>query len=137
MKIVICEEDYTLIEAIHSTLSKYAKQKGINAEFNLTTRKATSIERFLQKDKAECYYISLNINSEMSGIELIDLISQNNPHAKINILAENESDFANVELEKYNIFKKIIKDEHGNMKDHLKQSLDEVYANFKASDFTY
>lgn len=136
MKIIICEEDYTFIEVIHSTLSKYAKLKGINAEFNLTTRKTASIERFLKREVAECYYISLNLESDMSGIELIKLIRSKNPQAIIVALGLEESDFKNEDLKELNIYSTILKSETTKLKDALKTSFAKVYRELKTSDFS-
>lgn len=135
MKIIICEEDYSYIEIIHSTLFKYAKTKGIHAEFNLTTRKPSSILNFLNSDKAECYFISLDLNESITSIELIKEIRQKNPNAIINVLSTNSIKLQSLDLTTYDVFYKIEKSERGIMKEELKAALLAVFKRLKAVDF--
>lgn len=135
MKIIICEEDYSYIEKIHSTLLKYTKIKGINAEFILTTRKPASIVDFLINDQAECYYISLDLQESMSAIELITLIRLKNPRAIINVLSNEVEKLENPELDSLGIKRKILKAQTTSMADDLRKSLFEVYQQMKAADY--
>lgn len=135
MKIIICEEDYSYIEVIHSTLLKYAKNKGIHAEFNLTTRKPASIISFLESDKAECYFISLDLKESMPAIELIKEIRQKNPNAIINVLSSDAVKLQSLDLTTYDVFYKIKKTSTSTMKEELKVALLSVFKHLKAVDF--
>lgn len=135
MKIIICEEDYSYIEIIHSTLLKYAKTKGIHAEFNLTTRKPASIINFLKTEKAECYFISLDLKETMPAMELIKEIRQKNPNAIINVLSTDASKLQSLDLNTYDVFHKIEKSTRGVMKEELKTALLAVFNKLKAVNF--
>lgn len=135
MKIIICEEDYSYIERIHSTLLKYTKIKGINAEFILTTRKPASIIEFLKNDIAECYFISLDLQETMPAVELITSIRLKNPLAVINVLSEDRDKLNDPLLESLGVNKAILKVQGSAMLEDLKKSLLEVYQQMKAADY--
>lgn len=135
MKIIICEEDYSYIEIIHSTLLKYAKTKDIHAEFNLTTRKPSSIINFLETDKAECYFISLDLKETIPAMDLIKEIRQKNPTAVINVLSTDSSKLQSLDLNTYDVFHKIEKSPRGAMKEELKVALLAVFNKLKAVNF--
>lgn len=135
MKIIICEQDYSYIERIHSTLLKYTKMKGIHAEFTLTTRKPSSIIKYLQTDQAECYFISLDLVETVPAIELIKMIQLKNEQALITVLSKNQEKLKSNELDELDIFKKIIKIEHSSMAEDLKKAVVEVYHRLKAINY--
>lgn len=135
MKIIICEQDYSYIERIHSTLLKYTKMKGIHAEFTLTTRKPSSIIKYLQTDQAECYFISLDLVETVPAIELIKMIQLKNEQALITVLSKDQEKLKSNELDELDIFKKIIKIEHSSMAEDLKKAVVEVYHRLKAINY--
>lgn len=135
MKVIICEEDYSYIELVHSTLFKFAKVKGINAEFNLTTRKPSSIIRFLESEQAELYYISLDLNETITAIELIKDIRQKNEKALINIMSTDAVKLKDPDILKHTIFSTILKTSNGSMRDELRKSFTEAFSYLKANAY--
>lgn len=131
MKIIICEEDYSYIEEIYSTLFNFSKVKGLQVDFNLTTRKPNSIVNFLDNDQADCYYISLDLEQSMSAIDLIKIIRTKNEFAIINVLSTDASKLESLDLNTYNVFKRIEKVKNSGMKEQLKKSLVEVFSRVK------
>lgn len=135
MKVIICEEDYSYIELVYSTLFKFAKVKGINAEFNLTTRKPSSIIRFLESDQAELYYISLDLVETMPAIELIKEIREKNEKALIHVMSTDIVKLKDPELTQYKIFGQIVKTTNGSMRDELRKSFAESFSYLKANSY--
>lgn len=135
MKIIICEEDYSYIERIHSTLLKYTKMKGIHAEFTLTTRKPSSIIKYLQTDQAECYFISLDLVEFTEAIELIKMIQKKNEQALITVLSTDQEKLNSNQLDDLNLFKKIEKVENSLMAEDLKKTVVEVYQRLKSLNY--
>lgn len=135
MKIIICEEDYSYIERIHSTLLKYTKMKGIHAEFTLTTRKPSSIIKYLQTDQAECYFISLDIVESTPAIELIKMIQLKNEQALITVLSTDQEKLNSLELNELAPFRKILKVEQSSMAEELKRAVVDVYQRLKSLNY--
>lgn len=135
MKVIICEEDYSYIEIVHSTLEKYASLKGINAEFNLTTRKPSSVIKSLNGKLAEFYYISLDLNETMKAEKLIETIRQTDKNCLIVALSQNPSLFNDDLIEKYNLFATIDMSEKTTMIDQLKNSLVEGFQHYKTLNY--
>lgn len=135
MRVIICEEDYSYIEVVHSTLEKYASLKGINAEFNLTTRKPSSVIKSLSGSMAEFYYISLDLNESTKATELIEMIREKDQNCLIVALSQNP-DLLTAEIEeKYNLFATIDMSEKSTMIEQLKASLVNGFQHYKSINY--
>ncbi|VEI07182.1 hypothetical protein [Kurthia zopfii] len=135
MRVIICEEDYSYIEIVHSTLEKYATLKGINAEFNLTTRKPSSVIKSLSGSMAEFYYISLDLSESIKAEELIEAIRKEDQNCLIVALSQNPESFNAKLIEQYNIFATIDMSDRTTMTEQLKSSLVDGFQHYKSLNY--
>lgn len=83
MDIVICEDDIVQLEGIKTIIANYAMIEDNGIEIVLATTNPDDVVTFLQKQKADCYFLDIDLNHERTGIQIGKLIREEDPLAQL------------------------------------------------------
>ncbi|MGM7634407.1 LytR/AlgR family response regulator transcription factor [Bacillus sp. Hm123] len=83
MKVIICEDDAAQLEYIYSKLRKYALIQYPSIEFALATSNPEDVLAYIEHDRADCYFLDIELGSSLTGLELASNIREYDPQASI------------------------------------------------------
>lgn len=83
MKVVICEDDALHLEMIHSAIINYAMFERPSIEVVLWTQNPTDVLAYMKEYKADCYFLDIEFEQELTGIDLAKEIREKDPLANI------------------------------------------------------
>lgn len=70
MNIVICEDDPVQLENIEKIITNYAMIEDNGMKVVLATTNPEDVLAFLKKEQADCYFLDIDLNHEVTGIVL-------------------------------------------------------------------
>ncbi|MGE7953545.1 LytR/AlgR family response regulator transcription factor [Lysinibacillus xylanilyticus] len=80
MKVIICEDNVVQLEHLKKNIENYAMMEGNGIEVVLTT---TNPNEVIAYEKADCYFLDIDLNHEMTGLMLGDMIRKRDPLCNI------------------------------------------------------
>lgn len=83
MKIVICEDNPAQLENIETIIKNYALMEDNGIEVVLSTTNPEEVLQFLTHSKADCYFLDIDLNHELTGITLGSKLRENDPIASL------------------------------------------------------
>lgn len=83
MKIVICEDNPIQLENVEMLIKNYAMMEDNGIEVVLSTTNPEEVIQFLAHSKADCYFLDIDLNHELTGITLGSKIRENDPIASL------------------------------------------------------
>jgi len=83
MKIVICEDETYHRDFLQKTISEYAMFHEPSIEITLSTADPNRVLAYLKVDRADCYFLDIELGSTLTGMELARIIRQHDPLAQI------------------------------------------------------
>lgn len=88
INIVLCEDKQIILNNIRTSLEKAIKQNGINAEINLMTDSPKRIIEYSRQyaQGVNAYFLDINLETNMNGLELAKQIRHYDPHCYITFI---------------------------------------------------
>lgn len=83
MKVVICEDNPKQQKIIHNRLRNYAMINHPGVEIVLVASNAEEVLSFLETNKADCYFLDIELGEGISGLQLATEIRKNDLLASI------------------------------------------------------
>lgn len=83
MKILICEDEFQQRQFIQNIIRKYAIFHLPGVEIVLCASRPEEILSYIQNYPAECYFLDIELNSSINGLELAKTIRESDPLATI------------------------------------------------------
>lgn len=83
MDIVICEDDIEQLERIKTIIENYAMMEDNGINVILATTNPDDVVTFLETEKADCYFLDIDLNHELTGIQIGKLIREEDPIAHL------------------------------------------------------
>lgn len=90
MNVVICEDNLEHRQFIQSQIINYAAFHEPSIEIVLSTGKAEEVLDFIQSNRADCYFIDIELNSnKLNGLELASEIRKKEPFTNIIFITQH------------------------------------------------
>ncbi|WP_397536818.1 LytR/AlgR family response regulator transcription factor [Rummeliibacillus pycnus] len=83
MKVIICEDDEAQLHFIHTKLKQYAFIEHSGIDFVLVTSKPEDVLFYIEKNQADCYFLDIELESHITGLELASKIREYDPLSSI------------------------------------------------------
>lgn len=83
MKVVICEDNEVQLSYIQRVIENYAMMEDNGIEVVLATSNPNEIVQFIETEQADCYFLDIDLNHEMTGIVLGDILRKQDPICSI------------------------------------------------------
>lgn len=90
MRIIIFEKDYSNINTIYNSIQHIAKLNDYTIHQVLTTRKSASVLKYLERYKADSYFISIN-HQDPETLELARQIRALDEEGQITLIADKKT----------------------------------------------
>lgn len=130
MNIVICEDDIVQLERVKKTIENYAMIEDNGMEIVLATTNPDEVLSFLEYDKADCYFLDIDLNHEVTGITLGSKIRENDPIANLVYITTHAEMSYLTFIYKLAALDFIIKDHPETLKDKLLSTLKEAHRRY-------
>ena len=130
MDIVICEDDRVQLERTKEIIENYAMMEDNGLKIVLATTNPRDVLDFLQNEKADCYFLDIDLKDEVTGITLGSKIRENDPIASlVYITTHAEMSFLTF-IYKLAALDFIIKDNADMLKEKLLSTLKEAHRRY-------
>ncbi|MGA4518694.1 LytTR family DNA-binding domain-containing protein [Solibacillus sp. FSL K6-1781] len=130
MNIVICEDDRVQLEKTKEIIENYAMMEDNGMKVVLATANPHDVLSFLQEDKADCYFLDIDLKDEITGITLGSKIREEDPIASlVYITTHAEMSFLTF-IYKLAALDFIIKDNPDSLKEKLLSTLKEAHRRY-------
>lgn len=83
MKVIICDDDERQLQLIYTKLKNYALIEHPSIEFVLVTSKPEDVITYIEKERADCYFLDIELSSQINGLELANKIRQFDPQSSV------------------------------------------------------
>lgn len=83
MRVIICEDDYSQRTFIKNEITKYASFHLPSIEIALIAARAEDVVNFINYNQGDCYFLDIELEGEMNGLELAGIIREKDPLANI------------------------------------------------------
>lgn len=79
MKIIICEDDVVQLKNIQDIIGNYAIMEDNGMDIVLATTNPEEVMQYLKRNKADCYFLDIDLRHEITGITLGSKIRETDP----------------------------------------------------------
>lgn len=83
MRVILCEDNAQQRRNLHFIISKYTQFHEPNIEIVLSASKPEEVTTYLYHHKADCYFLDIELNASMNGLDLAKIIRDQDPLANI------------------------------------------------------
>jgi len=83
MKVIICEDDKAQLHLIRTKLENYAFIEYPTIEIVLSTSNPEEVLAYMEHEQADCYFLDIELNSSISGLDLASKIREVDPQSSI------------------------------------------------------
>lgn len=83
MRVIICEDDYSQRIFIKNEITKYASFHLPSIEITLIAARAEDVVNFINHNQGDCYFLDIELEGDMNGLELAGIIREKDPLANI------------------------------------------------------
>ena len=83
MRVIICEDETKHRDFLQTTISRYATFHEPSIEIVLSTSNPNHVLTYLEDQRADCYFLDIELGSTLTGMELARIIRENDPLAQI------------------------------------------------------
>lgn len=83
MRVIICEDDYSQRSFIQNEIINYASFHLPGVEVALTAGSAEEVVNYIGLHRADCYFLDIELEGNMNGLELAGIIRGQDPLANI------------------------------------------------------
>ncbi|WP_342513716.1 LytTR family DNA-binding domain-containing protein [Sporosarcina sp. FSL K6-1522] len=83
MRVIICEDDHAQKNRLHKEIMDYANFHEPSIEVVLCTSQPDEVLAYLEQHQADCYFLDIELNHELNGMELAMEIRKKDPIATI------------------------------------------------------
>ncbi|MER2028688.1 MAG: LytTR family DNA-binding domain-containing protein [Solibacillus sp.] len=130
MNIVICEDDRVQLGKTKEIIENYAMIEANGMKVVLATTNPHDVVSFLQEDKADCYFLDIDLKDEITGITLGSKIREDDPIANlVYITTHAEMSFLTF-IYKLAALDFIIKDNPDTLKEKILSTLKEAHRRY-------
>lgn len=130
MKVIICEDNLVQLENIETIIKNYAMMEGNGIEVVLSTTNPEEVVQFLKHSKADCYFLDIDLNHELTGITLGSKIRENDPIASLIYITTHAEMTYLTFIYKLAALDFIIKDDADILKEKVLSTLKEAYRRY-------
>lgn len=131
MKILICEDNKTMLDIIHKTVANYTMIHDWDRVTIFPTNNATETLEIINSEKIDFFFLDIDLgNNEINGIELGRKIRDIDPFAKL-IYITSHDNMQNIILQKMiSPFAYILKNKE-HLEKEIRSVLEAVYSQYK------
>lgn len=130
MDIVICEDDRFQLERTKEIIENFAMMEDNGMKVVLATTNPHDVVSFLQNEKADCYFLDIDLKDEITGITLGSKIREDDPIASlVYITTHAEMSFLTF-IYKLAALDFIIKDNPDTLKEKILSTLKEAHRRY-------
>lgn len=130
MDIVICEDDLVQLETLKKIIENYAMIEDNGMKVVLATTNPDEILSFLKNEKADCYFLDVDLNHELTGIALGSRIREKDPIASLIYITTHAEMSYLTFIYKLAALDFIIKDDLETLKGKVLSTLKEAYQRY-------
>lgn len=130
MKVIICEDQPKQLEDITATIRNYALMEGSGIQVALSTANPEEVLTYAQQNKADCYFLDIDLNHELTGIKLGSEIRKLDPLCQIIFITTHSEMTYLTFFYKVAAMDFIIKDDWELLQDRILSCLQEAYKRY-------
>ncbi|MFE3575265.1 LytR/AlgR family response regulator transcription factor [Lysinibacillus sp. NPDC059133] len=130
MNIIICEDDIAQLERAKKTIENYAMIEDNGMKIVLATTNPDDVLAFLENDKADCYFLDIDLSHEITGIALGTKIREKDPIASLVYITTHAEMSYLTFIYKLAALDFIIKDHPDTLKEKLLSTLKEAHRRY-------
>lgn len=130
MDIVICEDDIVQLERVKDIIANYAMMEDNGMKIVLATTNPDEVLSFLKNEKADCYFLDIDLNHELTGIALGSKIREKDPIASLVYITTHAEMTYLTFIYKLAALDFIIKDDIDSLKGKLLSTLKEAHRRY-------
>jgi len=131
MKVVICEDNIPILKQIANYIKNYAFMENNSIEVVLQAARATEVLSYLEVSQADCYFLDIDLNSPITGMDLAQKIRTISPLATI-IFVTTHSEMAQLTFTyRIEALDFIVKDTFTDLKSSIIEALIVAYDKYK------
>lgn len=131
MKVIICENNINQLAYTAQTIRNYAMIEDNGISIALATPDPHEVIRFLEKEKADCFFLDIDLESNINGLELADYIRNKDTLASIIFITTHNQMIHLTFQYKIAALDFIVKDDFESNKNHLIHSLATAFNRYR------
>lgn len=130
MDVIICEDNPKQLEDITRTIDNYAMMEDNGIKLALSTTNPSEVLAYAQNNKADCYFLDIDLNHEITGIKLGSEIRKLDPLCNIIFITTHSEMTYLTFTYKVAAMDFIIKDDMDAMQGNVLSALKEAYKRY-------
>lgn len=83
LRVIICEDDHIQNQLLFNEISKYAMFHEPSIEIVLCAKNPYDVLTYIEKHKVDCYFLDIELNTDIDGLDLASEIRKTDPLATI------------------------------------------------------
>ncbi|URN95314.1 MAG: LytTR family DNA-binding domain-containing protein [Candidatus Pristimantibacillus lignocellulolyticus] len=123
MKVIICEDELEQRQQIHATIINYAMFSEPSIEVVLSASGPNEVLTYLKDYQADCFFLDIELNSALTGIDLAAEIRKKDPLANIIFVTTHAEKLKLTFTYKLAALDFIVKDQYAKFTEQVKESL--------------
>lgn len=130
MDVIICEDNPKQLEDITRTIDNYAMMEDNGINVALSTTNPAEVLAYVQNNKADCYFLDIDLNHELTGLKLGSEIRKLDPLCNIIFITTHSEMTILTFIYKVAAMDFIIKDDLDIVKDKVLDTLKEAHKRY-------
>lgn len=131
MKVILCEDNKQLLQKLTTYIQNYAMIEENSIEVVLQCSNPMELLSYIQSNKADCYFLDIDLGSEINGMDLAKQIRQVDPIASI-IFVTTHSEMLHLTFAyRVEALDFIIKDDFSELKPNVINALKTAYDKYE------
>lgn len=131
MIVAICEDNPKFAQQIETYINKYIYMEENGIQISLNTPHPEEVVKYIQRNQVDCFFLDINLGTNMTGLDLAKIIRKTNPLASI-IFVTTHSEMLHLTF-KYQVeaLDFIIKDKEENLHQATIKALQTAFAKYE------
>lgn len=131
MKVIICENEPSQRKFLQNEIIKYSTFHESSIELVLSTSDPNDVLSFISNNRADCYFLDIELESEINGIELAYKVRQCDPFANIIFVTTSADKLKLTFTYKLAALDFIVKEHYEILSSQVKEALQAAFEKYK------
>lgn len=127
MKVVLCEDNEKILMQIANYIENYAMMEDNSIEIVLKADQPTNVLSYIQSNRADCYFLDIDLGSEITGMDLARQIRTLDPISSIIFVTTHSEMLRLTFAYRIEALDFIIKDDFLDLQDNVLAALKTAY----------
>lgn len=130
MKVVLCEDNEKLLDVLALYINNYVLMEDNSIEIVLKTTSPSEVITYIEYNRADCYFLDIDLNDKLTGLDLAKQIRMIDPVASIIFVTSHNEMLRLTFTYHVEALDFIVKDEIINLRSNVLKALETAYQKY-------